>query len=167
MPARASAATAPRRKRPHRPLDLVADRIQLVRAAIAEVGKNHDRNGAGTGTSNGPSRPLWREFKTALPNAGELQWPNIAKRRWGPTDRWKRHDKATRKESPARRAVVVLVVARGNYPLYDGDTTVAPALIAGNAVVLKHATQTPASRTSDSKAFYAAASPTMFSRTLF
>ena len=37
---------------------------------------------------------------------------------------------------------VVLVVAPWNYPYLTAINTVAPALIAGNAVVLKHATQT-------------------------
>ena len=37
---------------------------------------------------------------------------------------------------------VVLVVAPWNYPYMTAINTVAPALIAGNAVVLKHATQT-------------------------
>ena len=37
---------------------------------------------------------------------------------------------------------VVLVVAPWNYPYMTAITTVAPALIAGNTVLLKHATQT-------------------------
>ena len=37
---------------------------------------------------------------------------------------------------------VVLVVAPWNYPYMTAINTIAPALIAGNAVVLKHATQT-------------------------
>jgi acyl-CoA reductase-like NAD-dependent aldehyde dehydrogenase len=38
---------------------------------------------------------------------------------------------------------VVLVVAPWNYPYMTAINTVAPALIAGNAVILKHASQTP------------------------
>lgn len=38
---------------------------------------------------------------------------------------------------------VVLVVAPWNYPFMTAHNTIAPALIAGNAVVLKHASQTP------------------------
>jgi len=38
---------------------------------------------------------------------------------------------------------VVLVVAPWNYPYMTAVNTVAPALIAGNAVILKHASQTP------------------------
>ena len=38
---------------------------------------------------------------------------------------------------------LVLVVAPWNYPFMTAINTVAPALIAGNAVMLKHASQTP------------------------
>ena len=38
---------------------------------------------------------------------------------------------------------LVLVVAPWNYPYMTAINTVAPALIAGNAVMLKHASQTP------------------------
>ncbi len=38
---------------------------------------------------------------------------------------------------------VVLVIAPWNYPYMTAINTVAPALIAGNAVILKHASQTP------------------------
>jgi acyl-CoA reductase-like NAD-dependent aldehyde dehydrogenase len=37
---------------------------------------------------------------------------------------------------------VVLVIAPWNYPYMTAINTVSPALIAGNAVLLKHATQT-------------------------
>jgi acyl-CoA reductase-like NAD-dependent aldehyde dehydrogenase len=52
-------------------------------------------------------------------------------------------------DSPAFRRLikrapwgVVLVVAPWNYPYMTAINTIAPALIAGNAVILKHATQT-------------------------
>ena len=38
---------------------------------------------------------------------------------------------------------VVLVIAPWNYPYMTAINSIAPALIAGNAVVLKHASQTP------------------------
>ena len=38
---------------------------------------------------------------------------------------------------------VVLVIAPWNYPFLTAINTIVPALIAGNAVVLKHASQTP------------------------
>ena len=54
---------------------------------------------------------------------------------------------------------VVLVVAPWNYPYMTAINTVAPALIAGNAVVLKHASQTPLVGERMAKAFHAAGIP--------
>jgi acyl-CoA reductase-like NAD-dependent aldehyde dehydrogenase len=54
---------------------------------------------------------------------------------------------------------VVLVVAPWNYPYMTAINTVAPALIAGNAVVLKHASQTPLVGERMAEAFHAAGVP--------
>ncbi|MEM7489840.1 MAG: aldehyde dehydrogenase family protein [Pseudomonadota bacterium] len=54
---------------------------------------------------------------------------------------------------------VVLVVAPWNYPYMTAINTVAPALIAGNAVVLKHASQTPLVGERMARAFHAAGIP--------
>ena len=54
---------------------------------------------------------------------------------------------------------VVLVVAPWNYPYMTAINTVAPALIAGNAVVLKHATQTLLVGERMANAFHAAGIP--------
>ncbi|WP_424970913.1 aldehyde dehydrogenase family protein [Dinoroseobacter sp. S76] len=54
---------------------------------------------------------------------------------------------------------VVLVVAPWNYPYMTAINTVAPALIAGNAVVLKHASQTPLVGERMAQAFHAAGVP--------
>lgn len=54
---------------------------------------------------------------------------------------------------------VVLVVAPWNYPFMTAINTVAPALIAGNAVMLKHASQTPLVGERMAAAFYAAGIP--------
>ncbi len=54
---------------------------------------------------------------------------------------------------------VVLVVAPWNYPYMTAINTVAPALIAGNAVVLKHASQTPLVGERMVQAFHAAGVP--------
>lgn len=54
---------------------------------------------------------------------------------------------------------VVLVVAPWNYPYMTAINTVAPALIAGNAVVLKHASQTPLVGERMAQAFQAAGVP--------
>jgi len=54
---------------------------------------------------------------------------------------------------------VVFVVAPWNYPYMTAINTVAPALIAGNAVVLKHATQTLLVGERMAKAFHSAGVP--------
>ena len=54
---------------------------------------------------------------------------------------------------------VVLVVAPWNYPYMTAINTVAPALIAGNAVVLKHASQTPLVGERMAAAFHSAGIP--------
>lgn len=54
---------------------------------------------------------------------------------------------------------VVLVVAPWNYPYMTAINTVAPALISGNAVILKHATQTLLVGERMARAFHAAGVP--------
>ncbi len=54
---------------------------------------------------------------------------------------------------------VVLVVAPWNYPYMTAINTVAPALISGNAVMLKHASQTPLVGERMAKAFHEAGIP--------
>jgi len=54
---------------------------------------------------------------------------------------------------------VVLVVAPWNYPYMTAINTVAPALISGNAVMLKHASQTPLVGERMVHAFHAAGIP--------
>jgi len=54
---------------------------------------------------------------------------------------------------------VVLVVAPWNYPYMTAINTVAPALIAGNTVILKHSTQTLLVGERMAKAFHAAGIP--------
>lgn len=54
---------------------------------------------------------------------------------------------------------VVLIVAPWNYPYMTAINTVAPALIAGNSVILKHASQTPLVGERMARAFHAAGVP--------
>ena len=54
---------------------------------------------------------------------------------------------------------VVLVIAPWNYPYMTAINTVAPALIAGNSVMLKHASQTPLVGERMAEAFHAAGVP--------
>ena len=62
---------------------------------------------------------------------------------------------------------VVLVVAPWNYPYMTAINTVAPALIAGNAVVLKHATQTLLVGERMARAFHSAGIPEAVFRNVF
>lgn len=54
---------------------------------------------------------------------------------------------------------VVLVIAPWNYPLHTPINTIIPALLAGNAVILKHASQTPLCAERIDEAFQAAGLP--------
>jgi acyl-CoA reductase-like NAD-dependent aldehyde dehydrogenase len=62
---------------------------------------------------------------------------------------------------------LVLVIAPWNYPYLTAINTIAPALIAGNAVILKHATQTLLAGERLSRAFVAAGVPADVIQTLF
>jgi acyl-CoA reductase-like NAD-dependent aldehyde dehydrogenase len=62
---------------------------------------------------------------------------------------------------------VILVVAPWNYPYMTAINTVAPALIAGNAVVLKHATQTLLVGERMARAFHAVGVPEDVFQALF
>jgi len=62
---------------------------------------------------------------------------------------------------------VVLVVAPWNYPYMTAINTVAPGLIAGNAVVLKHASQTPLVGERMARAFHEAGVPEDVFQNLF
>ena len=69
-------------------------------------------------------------------------------------------DSATFKRQILREPVgVVLIVAPWNYPYMTAINTLVPALVAGNAVVLKHATQTMLVGERLAEAFHAAGVP--------
>jgi len=62
---------------------------------------------------------------------------------------------------------LVLVIAPWNYPYMTAINTVAPALIAGNAVMLKHASQTPLVGERLAEAFHAAGVPAAVFQNVF
>ena len=62
---------------------------------------------------------------------------------------------------------VVLVVAPWNYPYMTAINTVAPGLIAGNSVILKHASQTPLVGERMTEAFHQAGVPSEVFQNLF
>lgn len=62
---------------------------------------------------------------------------------------------------------VVLIVAPWNYPYMTAINTVAPALIAGNSVILKHASQTPLVGERMATAFHSVGIPTEVFQNVF
>ncbi|MCL6284345.1 aldehyde dehydrogenase family protein [Ruegeria sp. 2012CJ41-6] len=135
--ARAAAARARQAQRDWaaRPL---AERVALVQAGVAEVGKTTDRMAVELAHQMGRPVRYGGEFGGFEERA--LHMAKIAEDGLAPivvedSDAFLR--KITREPHG-----VVLVVAPWNYPYMTAINTVAPALIAGNAVLLKHAAQT-------------------------
>ncbi|MEP1353012.1 MAG: aldehyde dehydrogenase family protein [Tateyamaria sp.] len=135
-----------------RPLD---DRIALVRAAVAIIGDMNDRIVPDLARQMG--RPVRYDgefggFEERASYMADIAAEALAD--------------ITIEDSDAFRRVikrvlhgVVLVVAPWNYPYMTAINTVAPALIAGNTVMLKHASQTPLVGEHLAEAFHAAGIP--------
>jgi acyl-CoA reductase-like NAD-dependent aldehyde dehydrogenase len=147
--ARAKSAQAAWAARP------LAERIDLVRAAIAEVGKTTDRMAVELAHQMGRPVRYGGEFGGFKERASYMA--DIAAEALAPTI-IEDSEKAIRKITREARGVV-LVVAPWNYPYMTAINTVAPALIAGNTVVLKHATQTLQVGERLAQAFHAAGVP--------
>ncbi|MBB4284342.1 aldehyde dehydrogenase family protein [Roseospira goensis] len=118
-----------------RPLD---ERIALVRAGVARLGAMNDEIVPELAWMMGRPVRYGGEFGGVKERADHMA--AIAAEALAPlvvedSDRFRR----TIKRAPQG---VVFVIAPWNYPYMTAINTVAPALIAGNAVVLKHATQT-------------------------
>ena len=133
----------------------LAERVQLVRDAIAQVGKTTDRMAQELAHQMGRPVRYGGEFGGFAERGNYMA--DIAEKALAPTI-VEDSDKATRKITREARGVV-LVVAPWNYPYMTAINTVAPALIAGNTVVLKHATQTLQVGERLAKAFHAAGIP--------
>ena len=133
--ARAAAARAAQPAWAARPLD---ERVALVRAAVARVGE--DTALMATELAHQMGRPVryGGEFGGFEERASYMA--DIAEQALAPMV-IEDSDAFTRKIAREPHGVV-FVVAPWNYPWMTAINTVAPALIAGNAVVLKHATQT-------------------------
>ncbi|MEP1198852.1 aldehyde dehydrogenase family protein [Tateyamaria sp.] len=135
-----------------RPLD---DRIALVRAAVAIIGDMNDRIVPDLARQMGRPVRYGGEFGGFDERASYMA--DIATEALADI---------TIEDSDAFRRVikrvphgVVLVVAPWNYPYMTAINTVAPALIAGNTVMLKHASQTPLVGEHLTEAFHAAGIP--------
>ncbi|MEW9920184.1 aldehyde dehydrogenase family protein [Marimonas sp. MJW-29] len=134
------------------PLD---DRIRLVLAGVAKVGEMNDLIVPELAHQMG--RPVRYGGEFGGFNERATYMAGIARDALSPiqiedSDRFHRMIKRVPHG-------VVLVVAPWNYPYMTAINTVTPALIAGNTVMLKHASQTPLVGERMAEAFHAAGVP--------
>ncbi len=135
-----------------RPLE---ERIELVMAGVAKVGEMNDVIVPELAKQMGRPVRYGGEFGGFNERASHMA--AIARDALAPiqveeSDSFKRYI--------AREAFgLVLVIAPWNYPFMTAINTVAPALISGNAVILKHASQTPLVGERMAEAFHAAGIP--------
>ncbi|MSU91676.1 aldehyde dehydrogenase family protein [Rhodobacteraceae bacterium 2CG4] len=141
----------------------LAERVALVRAAVAEVGKNTDRMAVELAHQMGRPVRYGGEFGGFDERASYMA--DIAEQALAPIV-IEDSDAFTRQIKRLPHGVV-FVVAPWNYPYMTAINTVAPALIAGNAVVLKHATQTLQVGERLAEAFHAAGVPQDVFQNLF
>ncbi|WP_120500073.1 aldehyde dehydrogenase family protein [Roseovarius sp. EL26] len=114
------------------------ERIDLVMAGVAAIGDMNDEIVPELAHMMG--RPIryggeFGGFNERASHMAKIAETSLADIEVGEDDTFKRYIKRIPHG-------VVFVVAPWNYPYMTAINTVAPALIAGNAVVLKHATQT-------------------------
>ncbi|UWP96065.1 aldehyde dehydrogenase family protein [Aliiroseovarius crassostreae] len=147
--ARARAAQAAWAARP------LAERAQLVMAGVAAVGAMNDEIVPELAHMMGRPVRYGGEFGGFNERAGHMASiaaEALADIAVGEDETFKRYIKRVPHG-------VVFVVAPWNYPYMTAINTVAPALIAGNTVVLKHATQTLLVGERMAAAFHAAGIP--------
>ncbi|NOD82657.1 aldehyde dehydrogenase family protein [Ruegeria sp. HKCCD6119] len=147
--ARARAAQAEWAARP------LQERIELVMAGVAAVGAMNDEIVPELAHMMG--RPVryggeFGGFNERASHMAEIAETSLADIAVGEDETFKRYIKRIPHG-------VVFVVAPWNYPYMTAINTVAPALIAGNTVVLKHATQTLLVGKRMAKAFHSAGVP--------
>ncbi len=138
------AAARRRRPRPRRAAGLGGAAARTTAspgctAGIAALNGDEGPRGRGTGLADGPPDPLRRRIRRRE-RARRLHGRDRRRARWR---RW-----STEASDRFERRIewqpqgVVFVIAPWNYPYLTALNTIVPALIAGNAVVLKHASQT-------------------------
>ncbi|MCA0905416.1 aldehyde dehydrogenase family protein [Ruegeria marisrubri] len=147
--ARARAAQAEWAARP------LQERIDLVMAGVAAIGAMNDEIVPELAHMMG--RPVryggeFGGFHERASHMAEIAETSLADIAIGEDETFKRYIKRIPHG-------VVFVVAPWNYPYMTAINTVAPALIAGNTVVLKHATQTLLVGERMAKAFHSAGVP--------
>ncbi|MEM6356958.1 MAG: aldehyde dehydrogenase family protein, partial [Pseudomonadota bacterium] len=116
----------------------LAERVALVEAGVARLGQMSDEVVPELARMMGRPVRYGGEFGGVEERASYMA--SIAERALA--DRKISDDAGFRRFIRRVPQGVVFVVAPWNYPYLTAINTVAPALIAGNAVVLKHATQT-------------------------
>lgn len=146
---RAKAAQADWAARP------VSERIALVRKAGEIIGQQTDR--MATELAHQMGRPIryggeYGGFNERLSYMADVAEESLTPMRIEDSDAFRRVIKRTPWGT-------VLVIAPWNYPYMTAINTVAPALIAGNTVILKHAGQTLAVGDHLAEAFRAAGVP--------
>ena len=146
---RAKAAQADWAARP------VSERIALVRKAGEIIGQQKDR--MATELAHQMGRPIryggeYGGFNERLTYMADVAEESLAPMQIEDSDAFRRLIKRTPWGT-------VLVIAPWNYPYMTAINTVAPALIAGNTVILKHAGQTLAVGDHLAEAFHAAGVP--------
>ena len=116
----------------------LSERIALVRAGVARVGEMNDEIVPELAHQMG--RPVryggeFGGFEERASHMADIAADALADIQISDDAQFRRYIKRVPHG-------VVLVIAPWNYPYMTAINTVAPALIAGNAVLLKHATQT-------------------------
>lgn len=133
----------------------LSERMELVRAGVANVGKMNDEivpelaHQMGRPIRYGGEFGGFEERATYMAEIAETALADVVVE----------DSKAFRRVIKRVPHGVVLVIAPWNYPYMTAINTVAPALIAGNSVVLKHASQTPLVGERMAEAFHAAGIP--------
>jgi len=116
----------------------ISERVSLVMAGVARLGEMTDETVSELAQMMGRPVRYGGEFGGVNERASYMA--EIAKTALAPVI--VEESNAFQRRIEREPLGVVLVVAPWNYPYMTAINTVAPALIAGNTVILKHATQT-------------------------
>jgi acyl-CoA reductase-like NAD-dependent aldehyde dehydrogenase len=160
--ARAAVATA-RNAQPAWAALPLSERIQRVRDGIARLGDMNDDVVEKLAWQMGRPVRYGGEFGGVDERAGMMA--DLAEEGLAPIEI--ENSAAFRRYIRREPHGAVLVVAPWNYPYMTAVNTVVPALIAGNAVFLKHASQTPLVGEHMAEAFHAAGVPEAIFQNLF
>jgi acyl-CoA reductase-like NAD-dependent aldehyde dehydrogenase len=141
----------------------LAERVALVREGVAKLGQMNDVVVPELARMMGRPIRYGGEFGVVEERASYMA--DIAEQALAPIEieRSQKFERWIAREPHG----VILVIAPWNYPYLTAINTVAPGLIAGNAVILKHATQTLLAGERMVEAFTAAGVPADVLQTVF